>query len=195
MASGEIDPAAGHTAPRKRPNFSARTALEDNSRLEPADAPAASERSPLISQRKPTRLETSSTAPTVSSSSFSRGYGALGGFFGRLFGKGDGQDTEDQEANGEHDGHGVTIVRRASLASHTSRNLDPLGKKEKAGPSTPSDGGAGKLGTFSGVFVPTTLNVLSILMFLRFGFILGQGGVLGILGMCSMLIRSCYDLH
>ncbi|KAK6334114.1 hypothetical protein TWF696_002617 [Orbilia brochopaga] len=40
-----------------------------------------------------------------------------------------------------------------------------------------------KLGTFSGVFVPTTLNVLSILMFLRFGFILGQSGVLGMMGM------------
>ena len=36
-----------------------------------------------------------------------------------------------------------------------------------------------KLGTFNGVFVPTSLNVLSILMFLRFGFILGQMGVLG----------------
>jgi len=36
---------------------------------------------------------------------------------------------------------------------------------------------------FSGVYVPTCLNVLSILMFLRFGFILGQGGVLGIMGM------------
>ena len=43
-------------------------------------------------------------------------------------------------------------------------------------------GGHHKLGTFSGVFVPTCLNVLSILMFLRFGFILGQGGVLGIMG-------------
>ncbi|TGJ68799.1 hypothetical protein EYR41_004884 [Orbilia oligospora] len=40
-----------------------------------------------------------------------------------------------------------------------------------------------KLGTFNGVFVPTTLNVLSILMFLRFGFILGQSGVLGMMGM------------
>lgn len=43
-------------------------------------------------------------------------------------------------------------------------------------------GGQEKLGTFSGVFVPTCLNVLSILMFLRFGFILGQGGVLGMMG-------------
>lgn len=41
---------------------------------------------------------------------------------------------------------------------------------------------AGKLGTFSGVFVPTTLNVLSILMFIRFGFILGQSGFLGMMG-------------
>lgn len=36
-----------------------------------------------------------------------------------------------------------------------------------------------KLGTFDGVFLPTTLNVLSILMFLRFGFIIGQMGILG----------------
>ncbi|KAF3993457.1 hypothetical protein FT663_00480 [Candidozyma haemuli var. vulneris] len=36
-----------------------------------------------------------------------------------------------------------------------------------------------KLGTFEGVFLPTTLNVLSILMFLRFGFIIGQMGILG----------------
>ena len=44
-------------------------------------------------------------------------------------------------------------------------------------------GGSDKLGTFSGVFVPTTLNVLSILMFLRFGFILGQTGVIAMMGM------------
>ncbi len=44
-------------------------------------------------------------------------------------------------------------------------------------------GGSDKLGTFSGVFVPTTLNVLSILMFLRFGFILGQSGVIAMMGM------------
>lgn len=38
-----------------------------------------------------------------------------------------------------------------------------------------------KLGTFEGVFLPTTLNVLSILMFLRFGFIIGQMGIMGAL--------------
>ena len=39
-----------------------------------------------------------------------------------------------------------------------------------------------KLGTFAGAFVPVSLNVLSILMFLRFGFILGQSGFLVMMG-------------
>ena len=38
-----------------------------------------------------------------------------------------------------------------------------------------------KLSSFEGVFLPTSLNVLSILMFLRFGFIIGQMGILGTL--------------
>lgn len=50
-------------------------------------------------------------------------------------------------------------------------------------------GGNEKLGTFSGVFVPTSLNVLSILMFLRFGFILGQSGVIGMMGEFQILSR------
>lgn len=62
-------------------------------------------------------------------------------------------------------------------------------------------GGNEKLGTFSGVFVPTCLNVLSILMFLRFGFILGQGGVVGILGRIQPLtllicgVRLIFDMQ
>jgi potassium/chloride transporter 9 len=65
--------------------------------------------------------------------------------------------------NGEERKHGEPSVPRLGLGPR------PIGGHEK-------------LGTFSGVFVPTCLNVLSILMFLRFGFILGQGGVLGIMG-------------
>lgn len=49
-----------------------------------------------------------------------------------------------------------------------------------------------KLGTFSGVFVPTSLNVFSILMFIRFGFILGQGGIIGI--MVMLLISYAINL-
>lgn len=40
-----------------------------------------------------------------------------------------------------------------------------------------------KLGVVSGVYIPVCLNILSILMFLRFGHILGQVGLLGMLGM------------
>lgn len=39
-----------------------------------------------------------------------------------------------------------------------------------------------KLGLVSGVYIPVCLNILSILMFLRFGLILGQVGFIGILG-------------
>lgn len=49
-----------------------------------------------------------------------------------------------------------------------------------------------KLGTFDGVFIPTTLNVLSILMFLRFGFILCQSGILGMFGL--LIVSYAIDL-
>lgn len=39
-----------------------------------------------------------------------------------------------------------------------------------------------KLGVVSGVYVPVCFGILSVLMFLRFGLILGQVGLLGILG-------------
>lgn len=48
-----------------------------------------------------------------------------------------------------------------------------------------------KLGMFDGVFIPTTLNVLSILMFLRFGFIVGQLGILGSL----ITLILCYTIN
>lgn len=51
---------------------------------------------------------------------------------------------------------------------------------------THDNGKKAKLGTFEGVFLPTTLNVLSILMFLRFGFIIGQMGIMGSLLLLAM---------
>ena len=42
-----------------------------------------------------------------------------------------------------------------------------------------------KLGVVSGVYIPVCLNILSILMFLRFGLILAQVGLLGMLGVSS----------
>lgn len=62
-------------------------------------------------------------------------------------------------------------VNDASLTHRHSKTNQ--GKKQVANaPVT-------KLGTFEGVFLPTSLNVLSILMFLRFGFIIGQMGIAG----------------
>ncbi|KAK2748317.1 hypothetical protein FQN57_000975 [Myotisia sp. PD_48] len=86
--------------------------------------------------------------------------------------------------NGHQRKRSISRLRRASLAKPISSKLDMLEKQDQQAGVTE---GAEKLGTFTGVFVPTTLNVLSILMFLRFGFILGQSGVLG---MMAMLIAS-----
>ncbi len=45
-----------------------------------------------------------------------------------------------------------------------------------------------KLGVISGVYIPVCLNILSIIAFLRFGLILGQIGLLGVLGECDFPI-------
>jgi amino acid transporter len=40
----------------------------------------------------------------------------------------------------------------------------------------------GRFGTFGGVFTPCTLTILGVIMFLRFGFVVGQSGILYALG-------------
>ncbi|KAK1760858.1 amino acid permease-domain-containing protein [Echria macrotheca] len=60
----------------------------------------------------------------------------------------------------------------ANGASTSAASMDhePLAKRHK-------------LGVVSGVYIPVCLNILSILMFLRFGTILGRVGLLGFLGL------------
>ena len=70
-----------------------------------------------------------------------------------------------------HQRRGSYLQRRASF--HAEIPVNDLDGE------TAEKGEQSKLGTFDGVFMPTALNVLSILMFLRFGFIIGQMGVLG----------------
>lgn len=50
-----------------------------------------------------------------------------------------------------------------------------------------------KLGLISGVYIPVSLNILSILMFLRFGTILGQVGFVGIISKsfeCTVFVQK-----
>ncbi|KKY29047.1 putative cation chloride cotransporter [Phaeomoniella chlamydospora] len=86
--------------------------------------------------------------------------------------------------NASHSNDGGRLDDEASL---TTPLLGNGGRRKSPSPNLKpifkADEGSEKLGTFSGVFVPTTLNVLSILMFLRFGFILGQSGLLGMLAL------------
>ncbi|WFD24344.1 hypothetical protein MEQU1_003043 [Malassezia equina] len=55
------------------------------------------------------------------------------------------------------------------------------GRARTPGMLPATESGVRKLGTWDGVFMPVTLNVLGIILFLRFGFILGQAGLFGAL--------------
>lgn len=79
--------------------------------------------------------------------------------------------------------YGRTSGKSDTKHIHRTKEIDNNGQQEAD---------SHKLGTFEGVFIPTTLNVLSILMFLRFGFILCQAGILGMFGL--LLISYCIDL-
>lgn len=73
------------------------------------------------------------------------------------------------------------LLRNASLNSLIIMATTPDVKAESA--VTEKKHG-GKLGTATGVYIPVCLNILSILMFLRFGHILGRVGFIGIIGTC-----------
>lgn len=76
--------------------------------------------------------------------------------------------------------HGSVSQERTPLLAGTNHRSEI--KEAVKALKISTDAKSAKLGTFDGVFVPTSLNVLSILMFLRFGFILGQSGFVGMMG-------------
>ncbi len=55
----------------------------------------------------------------------------------------------------------------------------PISAKSDTAPA--ADPARGKLGTFGGVFTPSVLTILGVIMFLRFGFVTGQAGLYGML--------------
>ena len=99
---------------------------------------------------------------------------------------GKGRQTIRRRSSSGRRKHGHGLLGNTSLMKWMQNHADHGKERTATGPKTGAMprpvGGTGKLGTFSGVFVPTSLNVLSILMFLRFGFILGQSGVAGMMG-------------
>ena len=118
----------------------------------------------------------------------------------KIFGFGHGDNVSPnlsrRSSSGRHrNGNEVLDETYLTVQMHNhSKNKGHGGSSTapKSGSMPRPIGGKDKLGTFSGVFVPTTLNVLSILMFLRFGFILGQSGVVGMMGRSRPLIRRSH---
>lgn len=165
---------------RRRPNFSTRTAQEDVERLDPNEqtdsAPGAGGSFlnwlPTVWSR---HQDSASTEPTRAQrhSAPAKASGGLSRLWQRK-----GSDEAEQEQNGGGFSPGVALPP-GPLRDSSADKKDRYGRRRSV--EEPK-----KLGTFSGVFVPTTLNVLSILMFLRFGFILGQAGLLGTLGKYSV---------
>lgn len=159
---------------RRRPTFATRTAQEDVSRLDPGDSAhiTSDERTRLLPW-PPTRWArpyepVNSSEPTDDQHHSS----PVHYFRGLSQWWHSGRDHDHGQETG-----GDTTSQNVYLSANPLRDVRADKKHRSRSVDEPK-----KLGTFSGVFVPTTLNVLSILMFLRFGFILGQAGVLGILG-------------
>lgn len=85
-------------------------------------------------------------------------------------------------SDGSHDERSSLLAGRRASMTYFNYQEEPQLRKisSKLDPNNPNKH---KLGTYDGVFVPTSLNVLSILMFLRFGFILGQLGFICTVGL------------
>lgn len=144
--------------PRSRSNFAARTATDASQRLHRR---SFAQSLPPVNERTPLLDGPSETSPQEED----HGVEWLRSWFCNTF-------------------H-LSRSKSDSSSQHGRRKSASEASKPRPGAFPRPVGGTDKLGTFAGVFVPVTLNVLSILMFLRFGFILGQTGVVGMMGKLS----------
>ncbi|KAG0053612.1 hypothetical protein BGZ89_002879, partial [Linnemannia elongata] len=100
-------------------------------------------------------------------------------------------NTQSKFLNGQG-GVGTYGATQGSSAISNARNSQPSLDKsqDRAEPAFPTllnpalaTTKSSKLGVFSGVFVPCVLSIWGIILFLRFGFIIAQAGVMGTMAM------------
>jgi potassium/chloride transporter 9 len=177
---------------RSHSNFAARTAVDNDRQLERRwslfpSSPSPRDENPNLDGAGNPLLGTPDREAGVGTATIPLRLQSFGTFLG--FG------SPDDNRHG-HSSTPQKTSRNGSVAGEQSRHGDKRHSHDHGIPRARSiskapGSASAKLGTFAGVFVPTTLNVLSILMFLRFGFILGQSGVVGMMGM----LIACYAIN